>query len=149
MPIENSINLGILDNDNDDARTERRKNNINRIWDCIRIYGPIGIAKISDRTGLDKSTVTEHCNTLTRRGLIKKKNKQAGYEITQEAIRDNDNLLVMAYADISDISKIWQVKIPDGIIKDDGRLGKKIFQNKFCNHGNYIYRRKIKNKIKS
>ncbi len=52
----------------------------------------------------------------------------------------------MAYADISDISKIWQVKIPDGMVKDDRRIGKKIFQNKFCNHGNYIYRRKAKTK---
>jgi predicted transcriptional regulator len=146
MPAESSINLGIWDNGNDDARSDRRKTNINKILNCIRIYGPIGIAKISERTRLDKSTVTEHCDTLTRRGLIKKKNKQAGYELTQEAIRDNDNLLVMTHPDISDISKIWQMKIPDAIIKYDGRLGTKIFQNKFCNHGNYIHRKKTKTK---
>ncbi len=31
MRVENSINLGICDNVNDDARTDRRKTNINKI----------------------------------------------------------------------------------------------------------------------
>lgn len=60
-----------------------------RILECIKAskHG-LRVSKIAEATRLHRSTASRLCKSLTKEGYIKRRNKQAAYELTEKSLGD-------------------------------------------------------------